>query len=257
VLLIARFCDPASELYIAEHYYGHTALADLLGIADAKIYENRLYRALDKLVPYKKIWNNISNNASAGYFRSNTIYCCMMSPRLMLRVSSGQSSGATRLFRDKRPDCKQVGIALVVTKEGMPLGYELFAGNRHDSTTVQHICGDHGATVCMADRIWVMDRGMISQQNIAFLKQHNRRYIIGTPRSLLKKFEQQLLAQDCTPFSLSGSSIVPFSVGDTERFMLCRSMIASEKEPAILQRFCQNIERVLRTSSLVVTTGRP
>jgi transposase len=85
--------------------------------------------------------------------------------------------------RDHRPDCKQVCIALVVTREGMPLGYEVFDGNRNDVTTVEEIVGTMEARYGLANRIWVMDRGMTSAENITWLQKTGRRYLIGTPKS--------------------------------------------------------------------------
>ena len=98
--------------------------------------------------------------------------------------------------RDQRPDCKQVCIALVVSRCGMPLGYEVFAGNTADVTTVQTIVTTMEARYGKSHRVWVMDRGMVSEENIEFLKQGHRRYIVGTPKSLLKKFEVELLKSD-------------------------------------------------------------
>jgi len=90
--------------------------------------------------------------------------------------------------RDSRPECKQVCIALVVTKEGLPLGYEVFAGNRHDSTTVEEVVGKMEQLYGKAGRIWVMERGMVSGENLAALQMEGRRYIIGAPKATLKRF---------------------------------------------------------------------
>lgn len=94
-----------------------------------------------------------------------------------------------------------------------------------------------------ADRIWVMDRGMVSQENMTFLKQNNRHYIIGTPKSLLKKFEQQLLSQNWQTVH-DGLEVQSCQSpdGDNERFLLCRSSAQKEKEQTILNRFTQHIE---------------
>jgi transposase len=258
VLLMARFCDPCSELYLAEHYYGHTALADLLGIADAQIYDNRLYRALDKLLPHKQDLEKYLKQRFGQLFQIKYDLLLYDVTSTYFEGEAAANPQAQRGYsRDKRPDCKQVCIALVVTTEGIPLGYEIFAGNRHDSTTVQEIVETMEQRYGMADRIWVMDRGMISQQNMAFLKQDHRRYIIGTPKSLLKKFEQQLLAQDwhtIQPGLEVQSCNSPF--GDSERFILCRSVDRKEKEQAILQRFCHNIETGLEKIQQSCGTGR-
>jgi len=85
--------------------------------------------------------------------------------------------------RDHRPDCKQVCLALVVTREGMPLGYEVFAGNRTDVTTVEEIVEAMEARYGLAQRIWVMDRGMTSEDNLTSLRDSGRRYLVGTPRA--------------------------------------------------------------------------
>ena len=98
--------------------------------------------------------------------------------------------------RDKRGDCKQVTIRLVVSRCGMPLGYEVFAGNRTDVTTLQEVAETIETRYGKLNRIWVVDRGMVSEENMEFLKEGERRYIVGTPKSMLKKFEQQLLNED-------------------------------------------------------------
>ena len=94
--------------------------------------------------------------------------------------------------RDHRPDCKQVCIALVVTFDGFPLGYEVFAGNTHDSRTLQTIVATMEARHGMLGRVWITDRGMASADNLAWLRQTGRRYIIGAPKSELKKFGSEL-----------------------------------------------------------------
>src|SRR5246500_2575236 len=96
--------------------------------------------------------------------------------------------------RDHRPDCKQVCIALVVTFDGFPLGYEVFAGNTHDSRTLQTIVAVMEARHGVLGRVWITDRGMASAQNLAWLRDTGRRYIIGAPKSELKKFAAELAA---------------------------------------------------------------
>ena len=133
VLAICRLCNPSSELHIAEHYYKSTAMPELLGIPAAKIYDERLYRALDKLLPHKKAMETHLKDWLGRMF--NLKY-----DLLLYDVTStyfeGQALGnpmAQRGYsRDKRSDCKQVCIGLVVSKCGMPLGYEVFEGNKND-----------------------------------------------------------------------------------------------------------------------------
>ena len=102
--------------------------------------------------------------------------------------------------RDNRSDCKQVCIGLVVSRCGLPLGYEVFAGNTADVTTVEHIVETMENRYGKSDRIWVMDRGMVSEENIDFLLSGGRRYIVGTPKSMLKQFEAQVLLDQYDTF---------------------------------------------------------
>jgi len=145
--------------------------------------------------------------------------------------------------RDKRSDCKQVCIALVVSRCGMPIGYEVFDGNRHDSTTVKEIVETMESRYGKSNRVWVMDRGMLSEANIRFLKEGNRRYIIGTPKSMLKQFEQQLL-EETWEHVREGVEVklCPSPDGEPETFILCRSRDRLEKEKAIFARFESRIE---------------
>ena len=163
VLVLSRLCDPSSELYIAEHSYAHSALADLLGIPAEKINEQRLYRALDALLPHKEALEMFLKNRLGELFG-------LEYDLLLYDVTStyfeGQAEGnplARRGYsRDHRPDCKQVCIGLVVSRCGMPLGYEVFAGNRADVTTLQEIVETMERRYGQAERIWVVDRGMVS-----------------------------------------------------------------------------------------------
>jgi transposase len=148
--------------------------------------------------------------------------------------------------RDHRPDCKQVCIGLVVSKCGMPLGYEVFAGNRADVTTLQEIVETIERRYGQADRIWVVDRGMVSAENIDFLKQNGRRYLVGTPKSMLKQFERELLSEDWHAVR-AGLEVKLCSAPDgQETFVLCRSRDRREKEKAMHERFEKRIEEGLQ-----------
>jgi len=167
VLIICRFCDPSSELYIAEHLYGHTALSDLLGLRCDKINDDRLYRALDALLPHKEALEVHLKERLGELFD-------LEYDLLLYDVTSTYFEGRVRgnplaqrgYSRDKRGDCKQICIGLVVSRCGMPLGYEIFAGNRRDVTTVEEMVETMEKRYGKADRIWVMDRGMISDAKI-------------------------------------------------------------------------------------------
>ncbi len=193
VLVLTRLVDPSSELKISEQLFGRSALADLLGVPSRKVNDDRLYRALDKVLPHKDALEVYLKGRLGELF-------ALQYDLLLYDVTSTYFEGeceanplaARGYSRDKRPDCKQVLVALVVSREGMPLGYEQLAGNRADVTTVREMVEKIESRYGKADRIWVMDRGMISEKNMAFLRSGGRRYIVGTPRGQLQRFQEQL-----------------------------------------------------------------
>lgn len=161
--------------------------------------------------------------------------------------------------RDHRPDCKQVCIALVVTREGLPLGYEVFAGNRTDVTTVEEIVGTMEARYGLAQRIWVMDRGMTSEENLAWLRASGRRYLLGTPKSELRKWAQALTDErDWTTVREGLTAKTCLGPTGTETFLLVRSVERREKERAMHTRFGPRIESgVTRLARRLSRAHRP
>lgn len=243
VLVIARFCDPSSELYISEHFFGHTALCDLLGIPAEKLNDDRLYRGLDKLLPHKAALETHLKQHLGDLFK-------LEYDLLLYDVTSTYFEGLAQAnplaqygySRDKRSDCKQVCIALVVSRCGMPLGYEVFAGNKHDSMTVEQIVKTMEDRYGRSDRIWVMDRGMASQENVEFLQEDGRRYIIGTPKGMLKRFERQLLEGRWQQVREGLEVQCCPSPEGRETFILCRSTDRRQKEQAMHDRFEKRLE---------------
>ena len=247
VLVIARLCEPSSELSIAENFSRKTAVCDLLGVSEEKVYDNRLYRALDTLLPHKQKLEVFLKEKLGVLFE-------LEYDLLLYDVTSTYFEGEAKAnplaqrgySRDKRGDCKQVCIGLVVSRCGMPLGYEVFAGNTADVTTVEHIVETMERRYGKSDRIWVMDRGMVSEENMEFLKDGGRRYIVGTPKSMLKKFEQQLLGEDWHTIREGLEvKLCASPDGDEETFILCRSRDRGEKEKAMHARFEKRIEERL------------
>jgi transposase len=247
ILVIGRLCEPSSELHIAEKFYRHSALADLLGVPVDKVDDNRLYRGLDALLPHKEALEKFLKQRFGELF-------AVEYDLLLYDVTStyfeGQASAnplAKRGYsRDHRSDCKQVCIGLVVTRCGLPLGYEVFAGNRHDSTTLQEIVETMESRYGRAQRIWALDRGMVSEENLDFFKAGQRQYIVGTPKSQLKRFEQQLAAQDWHAIREGLEvKLCPCPDGGQETYILCRSRDRREKEQAMHARFEKRIEEGL------------
>lgn len=244
ILTISRLCEPSSELHIAEYFYRNSALSDLLGVPAERIDDNRLYRGLDMLLPHKEALEGFLKNRFGELF---SIDYDLLLYDVTSTYFEGQAAAnplAKRGYsRDHRPDCKQVCIGLVVTRCGLPLGYEIFAGNRHDSTTLQEIVTKMEDRYGKAQRIWVMDRGMVSQDNLNFMKEGSRQYIVGTHKSQLKRFEQQLLEQDWRQIREGLEvKLCPCPEGGSETFILCRSRDRRLKEQAMHDRFEKRIE---------------
>jgi transposase len=197
VLILARLCEPSSELHIAEHYYGGSGLADLLGIPADRVNDDRLYRALDHLLPHKEaLEQHLKAKLGQLFAVSYDLLLYDMTSTYFEGTCPRNAQARRGYSRDHRGDCKQVTIALVVTRDGLPLGYQVFDGNRADVSTVAEVVQRIEALYGQADRIWVMDRGMVSRENVAWLRAGGRRYILGTAKSELKKFEAELLQGD-------------------------------------------------------------
>ena len=249
VLVLARLCEPSSELHIAEDWYRRTALDDLLALPAPLVNDDRCYRALDRLLPHKTALEQHLVQRLGELFALDY-------ELLLYDVTSTYFEGAARRnplaqrghSRDHRPDCKQVCLALVVTREGMPLGYELFAGNKTDVTTVKEIVGTMEIRYGQAQRIWVMDRGMTSAANLTWLRQTERRYVVGTPKSELRKWAAQIAAAQDWHTVREGVEAKRWAGPDgVETFVLIRSVERREKERAMHQRFAQRIEAGLTT----------
>lgn len=248
ILIVARLCEPSSELHIAEHFYRQTALADLLGVPVDRVDDNRLYRGLDRLLPHKEALETFLKERFGELFG-------LEYDLLLYDVTSTYFEGQARrnpqaqrgYSRDHRPDCKQVCIGLVVTRCGLPLGYQVFAGNRHDSTTLQEIVTVMEGRYGRAQRIWALDRGMVSEENLDFFKAGGRRYIVGTPKAQLKRFEQHLLAGAWRTIRAGLEvQLCPCPAGGSETFVLCRSRERQAKEQAMHARFEQRLEDGLK-----------
>lgn len=248
VLVLSRLCHPSSELHIAEHDYPGSALPDLLGAPADNVNDDRLYRALDKLLPHKDDLEVFLKNRMGELFELKyDLLLYDVTSTYFEGDAKGNPQAQRGYSRDKRPDCKQVCIGLVVSRCGMPLGYEIFAGNRSDVTTLQDVVKTMEGKYGKADRIWVLDRGMISEKNMEFLKQDGRRYIVGTHKGMLKKFKQELLSEGWqTVHEGLEVRLCSSPDGQDETFILCRSQERREKEKAMHGRFEKRIEEGLR-----------
>jgi len=162
--------------------------------------------------------------------------------------AEGNPKAARGYSRDQRPDCKQVNLGLVVTPEGLPIGYEVFAGNTADVATVEDMVNLLEQKYGQAKRIWVLDRGMISEENLDFLRARDARYLVGTPKSQLKAFQTQLLDKEHWSEVQPGVEVKLVAHpdgGPGEQYILCRSSARREKEAAMIELARQRLRTQL------------
>ena len=258
ILSVARFCAPSSELQIAESWYDKTALEDLLGVPTEKVNDDRLYRALDALLPHKDaLCRHLQDRYGELFGETFDFLFYDITSTYFEGTAHGNPQAKRGYSRDNRPDCPQVCIGLVTSKEGLPLAFEVFDGNRPDVTTTEEMVEIMESKYGKANRIWVMDRGMVSEDNIEFMQERGARYIVGTPKSMLKKFEQELLEKDWEAVRPGVEvKICSSPEGKDESFVLCRSEGRKDKETAILNRFVVRLEAGLNKLKEQADLGR-
>lgn len=247
ILVLARFCAPSSELQIAEVWYEKTVLDDLLGVPADKINDDRLYRVLDMFLPHKDdLCKHLQNRYGELFNTSFDFLFYDITSTYFEGVASGNPQAKRGYSRDSRPDCVQVCIGLVATKDGLPVAFEIFDGNRSDVTTPEEMVKAMETKYGKANRVYVMDRGMVSEKNLEFMRTSGARYLVGTPKSLLKKFERSLLEKDWEEVQPGVEvKLCPSPDGTEETFVLCRSFGRKEKENAMLNRFVAKLEEKL------------
>ncbi len=260
VLVLARLCEPTSELHIAEAWYGGTALEDLLALPAPLVNDDRLYRALDQLLPHKAaLEQHLVARLGALFALDYDLLLYDVTSTYFEGAAAANPLAQRGYSRDRRPDCVQVCLALVVTREGLPVGYEVFPGNRTDVTTVEEVVAAMEGRYGLAGRIWVMDRGLTSEETLAWLRTTGRRYLVGTPKSELRRRARALAeAHDWRTVREGIEAKECLGPDGHETFVLVRSVERREKEQAIHARFCQRIEAALaRLAGRLARARRP
>jgi transposase len=257
ILSIARFCEPSSELHIADTWYRRTALEELLGVDVQQVHHRRLYEGLDQLLGHKQaIEKHLKDRLGDLFDLKYELLLYDVTSTYFEGQCQANAMAQRGYSRDSRPDCKQVCIGLVVTTDGLPLGYEVFDGNTNDSKTVRQIVESMEDQYGKADRIWVMDRGMISEDNLRFLRERGGRYIVGTPKAMLRQFEKHLVDRQWQEVQEGVQvKLVPGPDG-SETFILARSADRREKEKAMHERFLERLEAGLGKLQASAQSGR-
>jgi transposase len=257
VLAINRLCDPGSELAVEQHWYPSTALDDLLHIAKGKINDTRLYRCLDRLLPLKsKIEQHLKQRFGELFQAEFDVLLYDLTSTYVEGAAEENPMMRRGYSRDHRPDCEQLVLALIVNPDGFPFSYELFDGNRADVTTVEAILRTVERKHGKARRVWIFDRGVVSEENLVAIRKRGGEYLVGTTRSKLKQFEQELLKDDFEKIRPDVEVKQIQIPGGEETYILCRTVGRKEKEKAIRSRFVAKIEKALAGLEKRIAEGK-
>jgi transposase len=257
LLTINRLCAPGSELAVEQRWYPATALDDLLGIEEGKINDTRLYRCLDRILPYKtKLERHLKERYGTLFGAEFDVLLYDLTSTYVEGAAEDNPMMRRGYSRDHRPDCEQLVIALIVNGEGFPFRYETFDGNRADVSTLETILRMVERKYGKARRIWVFDRGIVSEENLAAIRRRGGQYLVGTPRRQMKQFEAQLLKEDWMQVRPEVEVKKVAILQGEETYILCRTAGRREKEQAIRKRFCSRMETALQQLQKTIATGK-
>jgi len=258
LLVINRLICPGSEFYIHRQWFDKTAMDELLNTDYRIAAKDRLYRCLDRILEHKQDlckhlksqWEDMFGiefdvllyDLTSTYFEG----LCEQNPKAKFGYS-----------RDKRSDCRQVVIAFIVTPEGFPVGYEVLPGNTIDKTTLQFFLKKIEAMYGKVRRVWVMDRGIPTEEALSQMREEGIQYLVGTPRAMLSKLEDKLMGLDWK--QANDNVVVKLLSEDNELYVLAKSRDRLAKERAIrkrrlrkyiqglakLQKNCRNRDRLV------------
>ena len=255
--VINRLCAPCSEFALAEHWYASTGLEDLLGVPDQAVTKDRLYRTLDRLLRAQVGIENDLKARFEGLFQLEYDLLLYDLTSSYFEGLAEENDLAKRGYsRDHRSDCKQIVLALVVTREGFPLAHETLVGNTKDVQTVRRIVGAIEDRFGKSQRVWVMDRGMISADTLAFLEEPGRRYLLATRRDELKHFQAELLPAGWQQMPNHPGVVVKLLKRDEVHYLLARSNDRKQKERAIRRQQRHSLALALRKLQARVAKGR-
>ena len=239
ILTIYRLLSPGSEWRLHRHWFGTTALADLLGVDARAVQDDTLYRCHDLVLPLKEeLFGHLRQRWSDLFgARYEVLLYDLTSTYFECDVPADESD--PRRFgysRDRRGDCVQVVVALVVTPEGLPLAYEMFPGNTADKTTLRGMLATIRRRYGAAERIWIMDRGIPTEEVLTELRAADSgvRYLVGTPKGRLTRYEAALAEQ---PWQTVRPQLrVKLLAQDGELYVLAESQARAGKERGMRRR---------------------
>jgi transposase len=268
-LAIYRLVDPGSEWRLHRQWYHQSALGDLLGEDFGLVAKDNLYRCLDRLLKHREELFKYLRQRWQDEFGAKFEVLLYDLTSTYFESDPPFAPGDKRRFgysRDKRPDCVQVIIALVVTPEGYPLAYEVLAGNTSDKTTLKQFLQKIETLYGKANRVWVMDRGIPTEEVILEMQQADPqiRYLVGTPKGRLTRLEAKLLE---LPWQQARPSVrVKLLPQDKELYVFVESRDRLKKERAMRLRKLralikrlrelQHLKKPLTRDELLVAVGQ-
>ena len=258
LLAIHRLCAPGSELAVEQRWYPSTALDDLLGIEEGKVNDTRLYRCLDRILPHKtKLERHLKERYGELFGAEFDVLLYDLTSTYVEGAAEKNPMMRRGYSRDHRPDCEQMVIALIVNSEGFPFSYETFDGNRADVSTMETILRMVERKYGKARRMWVFDRGIVSEENLAAMRKRGGQYLVGAARSQMKEFEAELLDKENWTQVRPEVEVKKIAVPQGEEtYVLCRTAARREKEKAIRGRFSSRMEKALKSLEKTISTGR-
>lgn len=255
--VINRLCAPCSEFALAEHWYASTGLEDLLGVADAEVTKDRLYRTLDGLrAAQRAIEDDLQKQLRTLFDLDYDLLLYDLTSTYFEGLAEENELAARGYSRDHRRDCKQVVLALVVTREGFPLAHFTLKGNTQDLATVERVVTEVEQRFGRLQRVWVMDRGMISVETLRFLKRSGRQYLLALRRSALTKFARHLRSRRGWQRLAEHEEVeVKLIQRGRQHYLLARSQPRRQKERAIRRRQRRGLRDGLRKLQARVAKG--
>jgi len=251
-LVCYRLIAPGSEWRLHRQWFEQSAMGDLLGEDFSLVQKDKLYRCLDRLVVHKQDFFSYLRQRWQTLFdvRFDILLYDLTSTYFESDPPEYKGASGLRRFgysRDKRPDCTQVVIALIVTPEGFPLAYEVMPGNTSEKTTLSDFLKQIEDQYGRSERVWVMDRGIPTEATLAQMRSSTApiHYLVGTPRGRLTKLEKDFLDQ---PWQQVKPSVqVKLLEQDDEVYILAKSGPRQQKERGMRQRKLKRLWRRLKT----------
>jgi hypothetical protein len=235
LLVVNRLCEPGSEFAVHTRWFDRSAMDELLGVDFAVASKDRLYRCLDRILEHKDdLCRHLTQRWKTLFDASFDVLLYDLTSTYFEGLCTEIPKAKHGYSRDGRPDCRQVVIALVVTTDGLPLAYEVLAGNTADQTTLKDFLAKIKALYGQARRVWVMDRGVPTEAVLEEMRRDGVAYLVGTPRRQLRKLEKDLVTR---PWEEVHEGVqVKLLEQDSELYVLARSAARRQKEAAIRRR---------------------